>query len=77
MTSETCVEYELPTSLRSEVKVKVAQLYLTLCDTMDYEVHGILQARILEWVAFPSPGDLLNSGIEPRVSSTAGGFLTS
>ena len=66
MTSETCVEYELPTSLRSEVKVKVAQLYLTLCDTMDYEVHGILQARILEWVAFPSPGDLPNSGIELR-----------
>ena len=66
MTSETCVEYELPTSLESEVKVKVAQLYLTLCDPMDYEVHGILQARILEWVAFPSPGDLPNSGIEPR-----------
>ena len=29
-------------------------------------VHGILQARILEWVAFPSPGDLPNPGIEPR-----------
>ena len=28
-------------------------------------VHGILQARILEWVAFPSPGDLPNPGIEP------------
>ena len=26
---------------------------------------GILQARILEWVAFPSPGDLPNPGIEP------------
>ena len=25
----------------------------TLCDPMDYTVHGILQARILEWVAFP------------------------
>ena len=34
-------------------KVKVAQLCPTLCDTMDYTVHGILQARILEWVAFP------------------------
>ena len=32
----------------SEVKVKVAQLCLTLCDPMDYTVHGILQARILE-----------------------------
>ena len=28
--------------------------------------HGILQARILEWVAFPSPGDIPNLGIEPR-----------
>ena len=36
------------------VKVKVTQLCPTLCDPMDYTVHGILQARILEWVAFPS-----------------------
>ena len=33
------------------MKVKVAQLCLYLCDPMDYTVHGILQARILEWVA--------------------------
>ena len=33
--------------------VKVAQLCPTLWDPMDYTVHGILQARILEWVAFP------------------------
>ena len=32
------------------VKMKVAQSYLTLCYPMDYIVHGILQARILEWV---------------------------
>ena len=36
-----------------KVKVKVAQSCLTLCDPMGYTVHGILQARILEWVAFP------------------------
>ena len=35
------------------MKVKVTQLYLTLCDHMYYTVHGILQARILEWVAIP------------------------
>ena len=35
------------------LKVKGTQLCLTLCDPMDYTVHGILQARILEWVAFP------------------------
>ena len=33
---------------------------------MDYTVHGVLQARILEWVAFRSPGDLPNTGIKPR-----------
>ena len=48
------------------LKVKVPQLCLTLCDPMDYTVHGILQSRILEWVAFPSPGDLPNPGIKPR-----------
>ena len=35
------------------MKVKVAQWCLTFCDPMDYTVHGILQARILEWVAYP------------------------
>ena len=35
-----------------EVKVKVAQSCPTLCDPMDCKVHGIVQARILEWVAF-------------------------
>ena len=34
-------------------EVKVTQSCLTLCNTMYYTVHGILQARILEWVAFP------------------------
>ena len=41
----------------------------TLCHPIDYSpagsfVHGLFQARILEWV--PSPGDLPNPGIEPR-----------
>ena len=31
---------------------------------MDYTVHGILQARILEWVAIPFSGDLPDPGIE-------------
>ena len=57
-----------PTSTSGDrkVKVKVAQLCLTLCVPMDYTVHGILQARILEWVVFPSPGDLSNPGIKHR-----------
>ena len=48
------------------MKVKVAQSCPALCDPMDYTVRGILQARILEWVAFPSPGDLPDPGIKPR-----------
>ena len=35
------------------MKVKVAQSYSILCDPKDYTVHGILQVRILELVAFP------------------------
>ena len=47
-------------------EVKVAQSCLTLCDPTDYTALGILQARILEWVALPFSGDLPNQGIEPR-----------
>ena len=36
-----------------KVKVKVTQSGSTFCNPMDYTVHGILQARILEWVVFP------------------------
>ena len=48
-----------------KVKVKVSQSCLTLCNPMDYTVHEILQARILEWVAFPFSGDRPNPGIKP------------
>ena len=46
-----------------------AQLCPTLCDPLDCSppgssVHGISQARILEWVAVPPPGDLPNSEIK-------------
>ena len=49
----------------------VPQSCLTLCNPMDCSppgssVHRILQAGILGWVAFPTPGDLPNPGIEPR-----------
>ena len=37
-----------------------------LCDPMDYVVHGIFQARILDYIAFPFSGGLANPGIEPR-----------
>ena len=47
--------------------MKAARSCPTLCDPVDYTVHGILQARTLEWVAFPSPRDLPNPGIEPTL----------
>ena len=41
-------------SVIQKLQVKVtAQSHQTLCDPMDYTVHGVLQARILEWVAYP------------------------
>ena len=42
-------------------------------------IRGIFQARILEWLAMPSPGDLPDPGIEPRSPMSpalAGGFFT-
>ena len=50
-------------------KVKVAQSCPTLCDPMDCIVHGIMQARILEWVANTGMGSHWGSsqpGIKPR-----------
>ena len=38
----------------------------TLCNPMDYTLHGILQARILESVAFPFSREFPNPGIKPR-----------
>ena len=65
------------TKLDLKVKVKIAQSCLTLCDPMDYRVHGILQARILEWVAFPFSSGYSRPRNQTGVSCTTGGFLTS
>ena len=45
------------------VKVKVAESCLTIGDLMDYTAHGIRQARMLEWVAFPFPRGSSHSSI--------------
>ena len=58
--------------------MKVAQFSVfTLCYPMDYTVHGILQARILEWVAFPFSKGSSQPSDQPQVSRIAGGFFTS
>ena len=55
----------------------VAQSCLTLCDPMDYIVCGILQVRILEWVAFPFSRGSSQPRDQKQVSCIAGGFFTS
>ena len=62
-------------SLRNEVKV--AQSCPTLCNPMDYTVHGSLQARILEWVACPFSRASSQPRDQTQVSRIAGGFFTS
>ena len=59
------------------MKVKVSQLCPTLCNSMDYTVHGILQARTLEWVAFPFSRGSSQPRDQTQVSCIAGGFFTS
>ena len=64
--------------------VKLPQLCLTLCDPMDssppgFSVHGILQARILAWVAMPSSGVSSRARIETASlmsPALAGWFFT-
>ena len=48
-------------------------------DSASLPVHGIFQARVMEQLPFPSPGDLLDPGIEPVSlvpAALAGGFFT-
>ena len=57
------------------MKVKVAQSCPTLCNPMDHRVHGILQARVLEWVAFPFSRGSSQPRNQTQVSRIAGGFF--
>jgi len=60
-----------------KVKVNAAQSCLTLCDRMDYTVHGILQARILECIAFPFSRGSSQPRDWTQVSHITGRFFTS
>ena len=68
-------------SSSSNCAVLSLQLCRTLWDPMNHSppgssVHGILQARILEWLPCPPPGDLPDPGMEPKTpEAPAGGFL--
>ena len=58
------------------VCVKVAQSCYTLCNPMDYTIHGIHQARILAWVAVPFSRRSSQPRDWTQVSLIAGRFLT-
>ena len=58
-------------------EVKVIQLCPTLCDTTGYTVLGILQARKLEWVAFPFSRGSSQHRDHTQASHISGRFFTS
>ena len=76
ISSTVYVRIKIWASLLSH-KVKVAQSCQTVCNPMDYTVHGILQARILEWVAVPVSKGSSQLRDWTQVSHIAGRFLTS
>ena len=58
-----------------KMKVKVSQLCSTLCNPMDYTVHGIFQAIILEWVAVPVSRGSSQTRDQTQVSHIASRFF--
>ena len=64
-------------AMKESMKVNIAQSCPTLCDPLDYVVHGILQARVLEWVAVPFSRRSFQPRDRIQVSYIAGGFFTS
>ena len=67
--------------MEMKVKVLVTQLCPTLCDSMDYSppgssVHGILQPRIVEWVAIPFSRGSSQPRDQTQVSHIVGRFFT-
>ena len=76
-----CLSYRELARLVHWVHAQSLQLCPTLCNSMDCSprgssIHRILQGRILEWVAKPSTGGLLNQMIKPKSPASAGRFLT-
>ena len=66
------ISAQCQTSLMGTVgpRVHACSVVSDSCDPADCSlpgssVHGILQAKMLEWVAFPSPGDLPDQGLNP------------
>ena len=64
---QQCVYMSIPVSL----------FIPTLCDPMNYAVHGILQARVLEWVAISFSMGFFQSGDQTQISHITGRFFIS
>ena len=73
------IEFVLITwiNIRININMKVTQSCPTLCDPMHYKVHGIFQAIILEWVAFPFSRGSSQPRDHTQVPHIAGRFFTS
>ena len=70
----------LRNTLQYFLAVQLLSFVWLFCGPMDFSlpgsfVHGVSSARVLEWVATSSPGDLPNPGIEPAFPALAGGFF--
>ena len=68
--AEQINQNEITLRLLGGVCVLVAQLCPTLCDPTDCNLpgsslHGVFMARILEWIVFPVPEDLPDTGSNP------------
>ena len=57
------------------MKVKITQSCPTLCDLMDYTVHGISRPEYWSGQPFPSPGGLPNPGIKPGSPALQADYL--
>ena len=75
--SENLLDNGRETPLCPPCEVKVSQSCPTLCNPMDYTIHRILKARILEWVAFPFSRGSSQPRDRIQVSCIAGKFFTS
>ena len=76
-----CKGVSFPVLGRGSVEVLVAQSCPTLCNPMDCSpagssVNGLLQARILEWIAIPVSRRTSQPRDRTQVSRVAGGFFT-
>ena len=76
-TGHRFINSKISSDARLESESQVVQSRPTPCDPMDFTVHGILQARILEWVAYPFSRGSSWPRNWTRVSCIAGGFFTS